>query len=271
MKPLCIFHSADGKTHCADGFAAALVVHQAFMNDGGCDFHPGVYQQPPPDVTGRDVYIVDFSYRRPVMEEMARQAKSITVIDHHDTAEQELRPLLDAGVVRGEFNNGQCGSMLTWTWFNESGPPPLLNYIQDRDLWERKLPMTDEVTFALRSYPQTFEVWRDLWYGSGVERLKAEGVAIHRYYRTVIESLKANARVEPVGGLNVPTVNCPYMFASEVAGEIADKYSFGACWWQNADGSRTYSLRSSGEFHVGNFAAQFGGGGHAGAAGFTVR
>ena len=47
-KPLCIYHG-----NCADGFTAAWAVHRRFGNDW--DYHAGVYQDPPPDVSGRDV------------------------------------------------------------------------------------------------------------------------------------------------------------------------------------------------------------------------
>lgn len=270
MKPLCIFHSVDGTNHCDDGFASAWVVDH-FM-PGKYEFHPGVYQQPPPDVTGRDVLLVDFSYKRPVLEEMARQSRIVTILDHHATAQADLQPLLDNGTVYGHFDMTRCGSMMTWDWFaqGERATPELLYYIQDRDLWLKALDDGDKVIMALRSYPKTFAAWDDLMDVLGVARLRKEGVAIHRYYRMVVDGLKANVRLADVGGMNVPVVNCPMMFASEVAGEIADPSTFGACYWTGSDGKTTYSLRSRGEFDVGMFARKFGGGGHAGAAGFTL-
>jgi nanoRNase/pAp phosphatase (c-di-AMP/oligoRNAs hydrolase) len=41
-------------------------------------------------------------------------------------------------------------------------------------------------------------------------------------------------------------------------------------WFQNAEGKYVYSLRSRHGFDVSELAKKFGGGGHAGAAGFTV-
>lgn len=76
-KPLCIYHG-----NCADGFAAAWSVWKALGADN-VDFHSGVYGQQPPDVTGRKVILVDFSYKRPVLEAMATQATSILILDHH--------------------------------------------------------------------------------------------------------------------------------------------------------------------------------------------
>lgn len=89
MKKLCIYHG-----NCADGFGAAIVVRQRFGNDH-VDFHPGVYGNTPPDVTGRDVILVDFSYKRDVLRQMATSAKSILILDHHQSAEAELVNLPD--------------------------------------------------------------------------------------------------------------------------------------------------------------------------------
>src|ERR1700693_3610721 len=77
MKTLCIYHG-----HCDDGFAAAWAVRKAFVPDF-FEFYPGVYQQQPPDVTDRHVLLVDFSYKRPVLLEMASKARSIMILDPH--------------------------------------------------------------------------------------------------------------------------------------------------------------------------------------------
>ena len=68
-KTLCIYHG-----NCADGFGAAWVVRKAL--GAGVEFHPGVYQNAPPDVTDRDVYLVDFSYKLATMREIMEAAQS---------------------------------------------------------------------------------------------------------------------------------------------------------------------------------------------------
>lgn len=44
MNPLCIYHG-----NCADGFTSAWAVYKALGN--AVEFFPGVYNNPPPDVT----------------------------------------------------------------------------------------------------------------------------------------------------------------------------------------------------------------------------
>ena len=58
MKKLCIYHG-----NCADGFGAAIAVRLA-LGAHNVDFHPGVYQEFPPDIIDREVILVDFSYKR---------------------------------------------------------------------------------------------------------------------------------------------------------------------------------------------------------------
>lgn len=264
MNPICIYHGG-----CDDGFGAAYVVNKAL--NGAVDLHYGIYQADPPDCTGREVYIVDFSYKLRVMQRIAAQAKSVTVLDHHKSAMEDLHALIGLpGGVIGQFDMERSGSVMTWDWFYPGDARPwLIEYIQDRDLWRKRLPNSDAVIMALRSYPQDFATW-DRIIAAGAEALITEGLAIHRYYRTIIDSLKDNAVKAVIGGVEVPVVNSPYHFASELAGELAEGHPFAACYWNHAHGT-TYSLRSrDGGMDVSQVASQYGGGGHRGAAGFKV-
>lgn len=137
MKALCIYHRG-----CADGFGAAWAVWKALGD--GVEFHPGVYGAPPPDVTGRDVILVDFSYKRPVMEAMCQSAASITLLDHHKTAAEELDGLGDGPNIAIPVFVGidmeRSGAVLAWEHFHPGKAiPPLLQYVQDRDLWRFSL------------------------------------------------------------------------------------------------------------------------------------
>ena len=98
-KPLVIYHG-----NCADGFSAAWCFWRKYGD--GADYHAGVYQQDPPDVTGRDVYLVDFSYKAPVVARMLKVARSVCLIDHHKTAIDDLRPLKEDRVMAGADNFG---------------------------------------------------------------------------------------------------------------------------------------------------------------------
>lgn len=266
-RPLCIYHG-----DCADGFGAAWVVWKAF--NGDVDFFAGIYGQPAPDVTGRKVYIVDFSYKREVMEKLINQASGITVIDHHKTAEAELQPLFNYGVLNGVFDMTRSGAMLTWDWFFQNQrPPELLLHIEDRDLWAFKLSGTREIQAGLFSYPYDFEVWdrliMDEQVPSALEGLARDGVAIERkHFKDIEELVKVSARPIKLAGFVVEAANLPYTMASDAAGTLATRNAFGVTYFDTKDG-RCFSLRSRGDFDVSEIAKRYGGGGHKNAAGFV--
>lgn len=261
---ICIYHGG-----CDDGFGAAFAI---WKRDGdSVEYHQGVYGAAPPDVTGLDVAIVDFSYKRPVMIEIAAKAKSVLVLDHHKTAQADLAGL--AAECRNmivEFDMARSGAMMAWQYFHPGKrAPKLFEYLQDRDLWLKQLPFCDEFTAALRSYPQEFETWDKL--SDDVNGLIQEGHAIQRYYRTLIEGAKNHFYMRDIGGHRVPVVNASLFMASELAGELAEGNAFAAVYAET-DKHVTWSLRSRAPdgIDVSEIAKQFGGGGHKHAAGFKV-
>lgn len=278
MKPLCIYHGG-----CDDGFAAAWAVRRALGDE--VEFYPGVYQKNPPPYEDRDVIFVDFSYKRPVLDVMAKFAKSILILDHHKTAEEDLRefqipghlmpcpgikPWRPKSGIHALFDMNKSGARLAWDYFHPDTLPPLaLLYIEDRDLWRKSMPDGDEFTIALRSYPQDFEVWDRLMAG-GPEPIIAEGRGIQRYYRLRVEELKRSAYAAELGGVACMISNAPYFAASEVAGELSEGAQFGACYFEVERNRFQYSLRSRGDFDVSEIARKFGGGGHKNAAGFST-
>jgi len=287
MRPLCIYHGG-----CDDGFGAAFVVNRFFA--GEVDFHYGVHQQGPPDVSGRHVLLVDFSYERATLERMAKEARSIVILDHHKSAAEDLAAFaahdsdsstlkwpdiprlleelarLGRAPVIAIFDMTRSGAGITWDFFFGPRPRPwLIDYIEDRDLWRKALPHCDEIIMALDSYPHDFDTWQRILDG-GPDALLADGRAIHRYHRTIVDALKRNAVRGVIGGVEVPVVNAPPQFTSEVAGELAEGEPFAACYWNHPHGT-TYSLRSrKGGMDVAEIAKLYGGGGHPQAAGFTV-
>jgi len=266
-KALCIYHA-----NCPDGFAGAWVVRMALGN--AVEFYKGVHQQAPPDVAGKDVIMVDFSYKKGVLETMLEQATSITILDHHISAEKDLAELLVAGKLKGVFDMQKSGAMLAWEWFFAGrSPPPLIEHIQDRDLWKFKLDGTREVHAALSSYAYDFGLWDRLMMSSEAEfaNLKRDGEAIERKLQKDIRELIATGvRRMTIGGYDVPVLNAPSTYVSDAGHILSRGEAFAACYWDHA-GGRSFSLRSGDEgVDVSEVAKIYGGGGHIKAAGFTV-
>lgn len=248
MKPICIYHG-----NCADGFGAAWAVRQAL---GDIEFHPGVYQSPPPDVTGRVVVMVDFSYKRDVLLEMARNAYGVLVLDHHKSAVEDLKAdsnyIVDMGEYTGRlswqrfmdnvmqdrcegapygrvytiFDQNKSGAGLAWDFFHDDAPrPALLNRIEDRDLWRFHFPDTRAVQAAVFSYPYDFDTW-DLLFKADLSVLRTEGEAIERkHHKDIAELVKAFRREMCIGGHWVPVANLPYTLTSDAGHLMCEPYA----------------------------------------------
>jgi len=268
MKPLlCIYHS-----DCADGFTAAWAVWRARPD---AEFHPGVHGTPPPDVTGRDVVLVDFAYKRPEMLRMAEQAQSILVLDHHKSAESELVDLPFNVTVK--FDMTLSGAMLAWNHFHPSeSPSDLVRHVQDRDLWRFALPNTKAYSAALFSMEYTFENWETVHrYGTipyAYDKFVAEGRAIERkHMKDVHELIRVGAYRTNVAGFDVPILNCAYFHSSEAGHVMGIGEPFAVCY-SDTEFTRNFSLRSAEDGQdVSVIAAHFGGGGHKHASGFKLR
>lgn len=280
--PLCIYHG-----HCNDGFTAAWVVRRAIPR---CELYAGVHQDPPPDVRGLDVILVDFSYKRAVLEALARAAASLLIIDHHKTAIEELGDLRTVeslaqhighteqdrskGVApswHAYFDLERSGAGLAWDFFFPSEPrPPLIDRIEDRDLWRFAYPDTRAVTAAVCSYPHELDTW-DRLFSADLATLRADGEAIERkHQRDITELLTVVTRRMRIGGYNVPVANLPYTLTSDAGHRLAQGEPFAGCYWDTPHG-RVFSLRSTDAgIDVSEIAKRYGGGGHRNASGFRV-
>lgn len=259
---LIIYHA-----NCWDGLCAAWICRKALGPD--CEFIQCQYGDTPPNVDNKDVYIVDFSFKREILENIYARANSVLVLDHHKTAEEELK-----GLPYCKFDMGKSGARLAWeNFYPEKESSWLINYIEDRDLWAWKLLDSKILNAAIRSYPMTFDILDELEQLNGYkaqDRLKDEGAAILRAQQQIIYGLVANASEVIIEGYKVLIVNAT-CYISEVAGALAKNRPFGVVWFETNDGKRVYSLRSDNDgVDVSKIAKLHGGGGHAKAAGFSI-
>jgi oligoribonuclease NrnB/cAMP/cGMP phosphodiesterase (DHH superfamily) len=258
--PLVIYHA-----NCADGFCAAWVARRVLFD---AEFVAAYYGDDPPNVKDRDVFILDFSYKRPVMERILAEARCVTVLDHHKTAQEEL-----AGLGRGViFDMNKSGARLAWEFFfpDTTSAHFLVDYVEDGDLWRHEYAMSREVNAAIRSYAFEFDVWDKLAQES-LSQLMTDGRAIRRAQQVVIDTAVRNASEFELNGFKGRVVNSPH-YISEIAGRLAEDRDFGACYFDRQDGLRQWSLRSTPSgIDVAKLAKTYDGGGHKHAAGFEER
>ena len=263
-RPLVIYHSP-----CADGFSAAWCFWKRYASNA--QYVEGRYSEAPLDVTDRDVYLVDFSYKRDVVIEMVKVARSVTLIDHHKSA---LLDLQDIDGLNYFCDLNHSGAMLAWKFlFGDNKAPTLLHYVEDRDLWRFRLIGSREVSAALFSYEYEFSTWDILMDESltSIESLTSAGKSISRKHdKDIRELIKFGKRFLEIGGHTVPVVNLPYTMSSEAGHILAQEAPFAASY-MDGENYRFFSLRSKeGGLDVSAIATSYGGGGHPHAAGFRV-
>jgi hypothetical protein len=266
-KPLVIYHYP-----CLDGCTAAWAVWKAHPD---WEFYQGKHGDAPPDVTGRDVYMVDFSYKRPILLVMADWANSITILDHHKTAQEDLKDLAKETRTRIEvlFNMDKSGARLAWEYFHPGTfVPELVKYVEDRDLWRFKYEDTKAVNAYLFSFDYDFKTWNQLEgeVQVSLDSVIGAGEAITRKQDKDVLELSQFAFPMNIAGYTVPTLNVPYTYASDTGHLLCKGKPFAASFYYDGEGF-VFSLRSDEDgIDVSEIAKKFRGGGHKHAAGFKV-
>jgi len=153
LKPVVLFHE-----NCKDGLGAAYATYEKLGDTAS--YVPIAYgredkalKKVPDDV---DVYFVDFSLKREPMIELSERVSKIVVIDHHKSALEELVDLPDN--VEVNFDMDHSGAVLAWDYFHDTPAPKMLQYIEDRDIWNFDLVKSKEFTEGLDFYAKNNDI-----------------------------------------------------------------------------------------------------------------
>lgn len=258
---MCIYHK-----NCADGFGAALAVKLFLDPNQEFEYLAANYGDEAPCVKGKDVYIVDYSYPRDVLIKMHKEANSILVLDHHESAEANLK-----GLDFCKFDITKSGALMAWEEFsNNKEVPDLIKYIEDRDLWRWALPQSKEYSAALQLKKMSFDGWAELLDNEMTGKMINDGKMVLAYQNAEIKrALKKDVEMVNIGGHIVPCINATHLI-SEIGSELSKGHPFAAMFFDTND-KRVFSLRSAKDgINVSKVAKSFGGGGHFHAAGFTI-
>lgn len=277
--------------NCMDGLAAARAV-QRVLGDAA-SYHPMQYGEALPDLGPGPVVFVDFCLK--TIEDLRALAHDrwVLVIDHHPTAEAALSDTIDVsehswswfltnvapakGEVYSIYSKEKSGAVLTYEFFAAQPAPDLYLYVQDRDMWWWQQPRSREVSAALadRCLGARDPLDQFAWLPS-ISTLVDEGSKILEFQGRVVSSAVALSYLADVvvdGETFRAAVTDSHIFQSEVGEALLAKYpeaQFAAIRYRD-DASLTVSLRSRKDgTDVSKIAKRFGGGGHAGAAGFSV-
>jgi len=249
---------------------------------GNADILGCTYQSALPDVRDyTDLIIVDFSFPCAVLQQWAAEGKDVLLLDHHQTAKEDLLGL-NAQNLLLRFNLLECGASLSWQHFFPDRPmPEFLAYVRDRDLWQFKLPHSKAITDAmsvLRRQEGAFNLFdrlEPLTTEELIAQLLPLGTEILAKKQQEIEAIAATVSEQKWHEWVVPVVKLTAN-QDRLVSDLADylyRHKFPNCPFvviYASDGA--VGLRSPwGKPHavdVSAIAKKFGGGGHPGAAGF---
>lgn len=270
---LIIFHG-----NCPDGFTAAYIAKLKYPEAKLLPRDHGL-EPPYEQVAGKDVLVVDFSWRtREQNDKLASLAKSFKILDHHKSAFGVL-----LGADYAVFDMKRSGAGLAWDYlfgrdstfdaFEWQARPWWVDYVEDRDLWNHALPESESINAYIMTTAYDLESWKQLTetgLANAIEKGKSVKLEIDKYIRECVKQVQVGSLHFKDKTYSVGVVNVPYLHTSDIGNVLAHHYDIGMGWFERGDGMMQFSLRSIGDIDVSDIAQSFNGGGHLHAAGFQV-
>jgi len=172
------------------------------------------------------------------------------------------------------FDQQKSGARLAWEFFHPNTEiPPLISYVEDRDLWNWKIDNSKEFNTAMDDTAFVFEDWDKLLLDNNIVTHIEKGRTLSNYKTKLSNDIASKAQRRLWLDKTIYIVNSP-LFASEVGNILASKPEchFAFVWYYNHE-KRIFSvsLRSDApkNVDVSVVAKMYGGGGHACASGFS--
>jgi len=271
LKEIVVIYHAD----CRDGFSSAYAAWKKFGDAASYIPRKAGDDVPPKGLTDKEVYILDYSFSKETLQTLLDTNKKVLVIDHHKTSKEAVESFPE-----NIFDNNHSGAVLSWKYFHPDTPvPPLLEYVEDHDLWRFALPENREFNVALGQYDITFEAWDAL-----IEELKdndklinfiAKGALLAKFEDRLVQKLMQYKERVLFEGQEVWAINALRIYRSILGNQLAElnfaqeQTPIGIVYYHNG-GSVSVTLRSIGDTDVSKIAEKYGGGGHKNASGINV-
>lgn len=271
MTTLCIYHND------ADGRASAAIVRRALGPE------TKLYEMQYGDslpleelLHAKHLVIVDFSLPREDIQRLADYHK-ITWIDHHKSALEELKDISQDWPGIRSIDEAAC--VLSWQYyFPEQATPKAIILIGDRDIWrwaEEETGAFNEGLYQLNTNPHNDALWEPLLNNDTniITKLVKHGTILREARLRAIHSATAHYGY-PVIFEGHSTLAINMRGSGDLGEHIRNRgYKIGYCYIDNFNHGEinTYVTLYSDSVDVAEIAKRFGGGGHAGAAGFHFK
>lgn len=274
MNPLIIYQEN------LDGFVSAFCFYLALQREA--DYAPFQYGNKLPEVTGRQVAILDLFFPKESLEQLEKDAHSVLVIDHHSSSLTELNHL--PFCILG--SNKSCAKLtfdhMKYTLQslasrNKNGiTHPLVLRLEtlvshiDNLYQITPLKPSIEVCTGLRSYALNFETWREVVLEAPLEKLSETGRVLGRYEDLLTQRISSSIGV--FKDFSCKKANVPPFWQDKVGRRLVEGQTIAILWYSNENGEFEYTLKSAATGpDVGDLARKLGGGGHSRSARFVSK
>ena len=268
---LCLYHIADH-----DGKGSGAVVKSVFPEIKLIGLNHDM-KIPYDEIEKHDKIIVcDFALPVDYMFDLSRR-KDFTWIDHHVSVirEYEQKSAEGYGTIKGLRKVGQAAIELCWQYFYPQKAVPLgIELLAKNDLFDLRDPRVRPFEYAMQSMginSPDDEIWPKLFAGDlDIDQMVSEGkrilewINVRNYRLARFMAFESN-----INGLKCICANMPQGYSSFYDSlPDREKYDVMINFYMNKDCKWNLSFYSSkADVDVSKLAAQFGGGGHKGAAG----
>jgi len=305
--------------NCNDGFVAGFTWWLAHRFDERThQYIPLQYKEPVADLTGKEVVMLDVTVLPAQFQEIKRSAKSLFVLDHHESAMIDYEQAQIQGkygfnkcrcsdsdqektfLFTSERKNPSCaifskqkasGALMTFQHLEKKLKEDnrwlsawvidILQYIcertSDRDLWKFEYSNSKALYEVLCTFNYDFQKLHEfIITGHQAIMSAVEKAQIRVDMRDEFAKLYAGkAETIKFLGYEIPAINCPANIASEVGDTLnaMNDIPFALMYILNSEKvfcSLRSSKNNSKAVNVFQLAKNFGGGGHANAAGFIT-
>ncbi len=278
---------------CMDGIAAAYVA-DCYFNDMEISHKciPIQYGDDIYEVLGdniqsvNELFFVDFSAKRDIIIDLATKFKKVTILDHHKTAEAELKHLDDIDNIEMIFDMNRSGAVIAYDYFTGPELNPngytmpglesmfmISDFIQDRDLWNWKLENSKEVSeyFKFTVKPNDLESFKTMATKFNWNTALNIGETLTKVKDLAVASKVKKYRTINIAGIELVCINLTENI-SEVGNELCKLTGKPAMmYFIKEDLKVVLSFRSLDELpDVSIIAKFFDGGGHRNACGATT-
>jgi hypothetical protein len=194
-----------------DGAAARYAAWKALGNSA--TYISVQYNEQPPELEDNsEVYILDFSYSREILEAWNARMSKLVVLDHHKTAQKDLE-----GLPYAKFNMNKSGAMMAWDYFHPHEVVPFVfHLVQDRDLWKFEWQGTREFHAGFQTRREDINQWQKVTSSDEEgrylrETVLAEGKIILAYEDNLVKDISNFVRYVPFLHTHVAIVNSPML------------------------------------------------------------